>query len=144
MWQKRIYFWVHTTCIYVYFFILYEYFYLVNKYSYLLFIFLLYILSTIKSRAKFIDILIFILGWKFSDTLFFRKISVVVATAQTREQNKQQHQMVGVFHSSIPLFMMSIWHNDSIICLSGINDGFCQILFIFPMRSCSFLYIPMH
>ena len=42
------------------------------------------------------------------------------------------------------IFMMSIWPNDSFLCLLIVRDGLCWALFIFSVRSCTFLCVPVY
>ena len=72
-----------------------------------------------------------------------RKISVA-ETAQKREQHQQQQYRVSVFNLLIPIFMMSIWTNDSFVCLLGVRNSLCWALFVFSMRSYALLCVCVH
>ena len=76
-------------------------------------------LSTVKVRTL-------IMGQKFRGTVFIQTISS--GTTQKREQQQQQQQRVSAYSS---------------VHLLGVRNGICWTLYVFPMRSCALLCVPM-
>ena len=92
-----------------------------------------------------ISLIFLLLVWVINFmVLFFGKQSLPQQQHKKREQEKQQQQRLVAFYSSIPLFMMNIWPNDSFVSLSDVRDNLCLTLFVFPMHSHDLLWVPVH